>query len=61
MEMNEKALEKKREYARQYRERNREKINAKNREWRALHPDRVKEYARRYWEKQAAADEATGL
>ena len=50
-----------REAAARYRERNREKINAQNREWRAKHPDRVKEYARRYWEKQAAADEATGL
>ena len=62
MEMNDKALQKRREYARQYRERNREKINAQNKEWRALHPDRVKEYGRRYWEKQAAKEaEEAGL
>ena len=29
--------------------------NAYNREWRRNNPDKIKEYHRRYWEKQAAA------
>ena len=47
------AQEARRNYKRQYRIQNREKINAQQREWRANHPAKVQEYQRRYWEKQA--------
>lgn len=40
---------------RRYREENREAINAYNRAWKRAHPDRVREYERRYWERRAAA------
>ena len=47
------AQEARRDYKRQYRVRNREKINRQQREWRADNPERVKEYQKRYWEKKA--------
>lgn len=47
------AQEERRDYKRQYRARNREKINRQQREWRANNPDRVKQYQRKYWEKAA--------
>ena len=47
------AQEARRNYKRQYRIQNREKINAQQREWRANHPAKVQEYQKRYWEKQA--------
>lgn len=48
------AQEARRDYKRQYRLKNREKINRQQREWRAGNPDRVKQYQRKYWEKVAA-------
>ncbi len=48
------AQEERRDYKRQYRLKNREKINRQQREWRAGNPDRVKQYQRKYWEKVAA-------
>lgn len=47
------AQEARRDYKRQYRTKNREKINRQQREWRAENPERVKEYQKRYWEKKA--------
>lgn len=47
------AQEARRDYKRQYRARNREKVNRQQREWRAKNPERVKEYQKRYWEKRA--------
>lgn len=47
------AQEAQREYKRQYRDRNREKINRQQREWRAGHPEKVKQYQKRYWENVA--------
>lgn len=47
------AQEAQREYKKQYRDRNREKINRQQREWRAGHPEKVKQYKKRYWEKVA--------
>lgn len=48
------AQEARRDYKRQYRLKNREKINRQQREWRVGNPDRVKQYQRKYWEKVAA-------
>lgn len=42
-----------RNYKRQYRNRNRDKINAQQREWRANNPDKVRQYNEKYWEKKA--------
>ena len=42
-----------REYMRKYREQNRERINAKQREWNARNPDKAKAYNAAYWEKRA--------
>ncbi len=48
------AIEAKRSYHREYRHKNREKINAKKREWRADNKDKVQQYNREYWERRAA-------
>lgn len=53
------AQEAQREYKRQYRDRNREKINRQQREWRAGHPEKVKQYQKRYWEKVAENTKGT--
>ena len=42
-----------REYMRKYRQENRERINAKQREWNAKNPDKVKAYCAAYWERKA--------
>ncbi len=55
MGMTAEAQEVKKAYMRQYRARNRDRINAKQREWRMQNPDRVKEYQRTYWERKAGA------
>lgn len=47
------AQEAKREYKRQYRVRNREKINRQQREWRASNTEKVRQYQKRYWENVA--------
>lgn len=51
--MTDKAIEIKREYARQYRAKNREKLNEYSRNWRKENPDKVKGYHEAYWEKKA--------
>lgn len=53
IEMSAEAVEAKRSYHREYRQKNREKINAKRREWRANNKDKVQQCNKRYWEKQA--------
>ena len=40
-------------YMRRYRIRNRDRINAKQREWRANNPEKTKEYRKAYWERKA--------
>ena len=47
------AQEARRSYQREYRHKNRERINAQQREWRANNPAKVKEYQKHYWEKRA--------
>lgn len=44
------AQEARRNYKKQYRRKNREKINAYQKKWRANNPAKVQEYQRRYWE-----------
>lgn len=51
--MSAQAQEVRRNYKRQYRIRNREKINSKQRMWRKKNPDKVKEYQAQYWERKA--------
>ena len=45
------------EYQRAYRERNRERINAKHREWRKANPEKNIEYIQRYWNKKVMEHE----
>lgn len=52
-EMSAEAVEAKRSYYREYRRKNREKINAKRREWRANNSDKAQQCDERYWEKKA--------
>lgn len=51
--MSAQAQEVRRNYKRQYRIRNREKINFQQRMWRKKNPDKVKEYQAQYWERKA--------
>lgn len=53
MNMTPEAQKARRNYKRQYRNRNRDKINAQQREWRANNPDKVRQYNEKYWEKKA--------
>ena len=41
------------EYQRAYRERNRERINAKHRDWHKANPEKAMEYQERHWNKVA--------
>lgn len=49
----EKIREAKREYHRGYYARNKERIQEKNRKWRAENPDKVRKSNQEYWLKQA--------
>lgn len=49
------AREARRAYMREYRKENRERINARQREWRAKNHGKVKEYQMKYWEKKSAS------
>ena len=51
--MSAEAVEARRNYQREYRRKNQEKINAKRREWRADNRDKVRWYNQRYWERRA--------
>ena len=53
--MTKEALEARKSYSREYRERNRERINQRQREWRARNPERLKKLKEQYWEKKAQA------
>lgn len=47
------AQEARRDYKRQYRLRNRDKINDQQRAWRKRNPDKVREYQAQYWNRRA--------
>lgn len=53
MGMTMEAREAKKCYKRQYRSKNRDRINAQQRVWNARNRDKLKEYQRKYWEKKA--------
>ena len=54
--MTSEAQEARRIYKREYRRKNREKINRQQREWRARNSDKVREYQARYWERKAVRE-----
>ena len=60
-EMTADASEARRLYKRKYRQKNREKINKQQREWRARNSDKVKEYQVRYWERVARRTEGNQI
>ncbi len=51
--MSAEAVEARRSYQREYRRRNREKINSQRRKWSNQNPDKVRECQERYWENVA--------
>lgn len=51
-EIEEKIKELKRAYYKKYRDENKDKINKRQREWRANNKDKVKQYAKNFWLKQ---------
>lgn len=52
-EIKKQATELKRQYYKEYRAKNKERINKKYKEWRENNKDKVKEYNRNYWNKKA--------
>ena len=53
MGMAEEAMGERREYMREYRSRNRDRINTNRREWNAKNPEKRREHTQRYWAKRA--------
>ncbi len=51
--MTDEAREKRNAYMREYRAKNRERINEKNRLLRAADPERFKKYQESYWQRKA--------
>lgn len=47
------AQEARRNYQREYRRKNRDKINSQRKNWRADNRDKVQQYNREYWERKA--------
>lgn len=54
MTMTAEAVEARKAYQREYRRRNRDKINSQRKNWRAENRDKVQRYNRVYWERRAA-------
>lgn len=53
VEMSMEAQKARRIYKREYRQRNKEKVNKQQREWRARNLDKVRAYQAKYWERAA--------
>lgn len=53
MALSEEAIEKQREYYRQYYKANKERINARNRKRYHADKEKFKQYQQRYWERKA--------
>lgn len=54
MALSEKAKAARREYHRQWRAKNREKVNAYQKKWREENPEKFQEYVENSWEKKAS-------
>ena len=59
MTMTAEAVEVRKIYQREYRRRNRDKINSQRKNWRAENRDRVRRYNRQYWERRAQSSKDT--
>lgn len=59
MTMTAEAVEARKIYQREYRRRNRDKINSQRKNWRAENRDRVRRYNRQYWERRAQSSKDT--
>lgn len=55
MNIQELALQLQREYMKEYRKNNREKIREYRNQWARENPDKIKDYKTKCWEKKAAA------
>lgn len=51
--MSAEAVEARRNYQREYRRKNRDKINSQRKNWRAENQDKIQQYNREYWERVA--------
>lgn len=56
MNLSKEALEKKRQYAREWRSKNKKRVSEYNKKWRSENKDKVVEYNHRFWEKKAAEE-----
>lgn len=54
--MNEEARKARLEYARAYREKNRERLNEYRREWNYKNPDKLRKYQETYWDRKARGE-----
>lgn len=52
MNLSEEAQAVKREYYREYRKKNRERLNEYLRQWRAAHSEKLRQYDQQYWERK---------
>lgn len=55
--MKEEAKKARAEYAKKYREKNKDRLNAYRRNWNKENPDKVKQYQETYWGKKANGGE----
>lgn len=55
------ALEAKKAYDREYRKRNRQRINQQQKEWRRNNPDKVRAQNERYWQRKAESVRTAGI
>lgn len=59
--MTNEALEAKKAYDREYRKRNRQRINQQQKEWRRNNPNKVRAQNERYWQKKAESMKTAGI
>lgn len=51
--MTDEAKQARKDYQREYKRKNAERINEYNRNWRKAHPEKTKQYNANYWNKRA--------